>query len=38
MANGKGFYDNDERGNKAIIDLDTLRDTLKLARKSISGK
>jgi len=38
MANGKGFYDGDERGNKAIIDLDTLRDTLKLARKSISGK
>ncbi len=38
MANGKGFYDGDERGNQAIIDLELLKESLKKARKTISGK
>ncbi len=38
MANGKGFYDGDEAGNKANIDLVSLKAKLQLARKQLTGK
>ena len=38
MANGKGFYDGDEAGNKANIDLVLLKAKLQLARKQLTGK
>ena len=38
MANGKGFYDDDDKGNKANIDLELLKTAIKEARKSITGK
>tara|TARA_R100001510_G_scaffold57584_1_gene66286 strand:- start:314 stop:3217 length:2904 start_codon:yes stop_codon:yes gene_type:complete len=38
MSNGKGYYDGDEAGNKANIDLELLKSKLKLARKQITGK
>ena len=38
MANRKGFYDDDDKGNKANIDLELLKTAIKEARKSITGK
>ena len=38
MANGEGFYDGDEAGNKANIDLVSLKAKLQLARKQLTGK
>tara|TARA_B100001093_G_scaffold516190_1_gene594377 strand:- start:1950 stop:4865 length:2916 start_codon:yes stop_codon:yes gene_type:complete len=38
MANGKGYYDGDEAGNKANIDLVSLKAKLQLARKQLTDK